>query len=222
MREVLERLLRSVDAPDPERAELLWAEYRAGGPGADAAFATLLAWYGGAIYRHIWGLVRSDAAEDVFQDVLAKLHQSRQKPRLARFREDVLPWLRTTAIRACVDAYRRTRRRQAREAKAARPEADTETESHRELQLAVADALAKLHADQRAAVALHYFEGLDKQDAAAALGINRDTLAARLNRALERLQKLIPAPAVLAAGATAGVPAALSAQPPELSPSRLA
>jgi len=37
MREVLERLLRSVDAPNPERAELLWAEYRASATVIDAA-----------------------------------------------------------------------------------------------------------------------------------------------------------------------------------------
>ena len=73
MRKGIEHLLRVADAPDPERAEGLWAEYRAGGVAADGAFATLLAWYGGPLYRRVWGFVRSDAADDVFQDVLARL-----------------------------------------------------------------------------------------------------------------------------------------------------
>ena len=88
MRESLEQLLRAADVPSPERAEVLWAEYRTGGPGAEAAFNTLLAWYGLVIYRRIWGFVRSDAAEDVFQDVLAKLHRRRQK--LATFEHHIL------------------------------------------------------------------------------------------------------------------------------------
>ena len=64
MRKIVERFLRSAEVPNPERAEELWAEYRDGGPGANKAFATLLAWYGNAVYRRIWGFVRSDAAEE--------------------------------------------------------------------------------------------------------------------------------------------------------------
>src|SRR4051812_6987586 len=114
MRDDLERLLRAADAPDPERAELLWAEYRAGGPGADAAFATLLAWYGHALYRRIWGFVRSAGAEDAFQDVLARLHKNRRTPRLTRF-ADALPWLRTVADNVCRDHIRRAARRRRRD-----------------------------------------------------------------------------------------------------------
>src|SRR5262245_17001282 len=117
MRDSWEQLLRAADVPNPERAELLWAEYRTDGPGSQAAFTTLLAWYGLAIYRRIWGFVRSDAAEDVFQDVLTTLHQKRSG--LVNFANDVLPWLRTVAVYECVTTYRRTARRKTREAKRA-------------------------------------------------------------------------------------------------------
>jgi RNA polymerase sigma-70 factor (ECF subfamily) len=218
MRDVLEQLLRAADVPNTERAELLWAEYRGDGPGAEEAFATLLAWYGLSIYRRIWGFVRSDAAEDVFQDVLAKLHRQRQS--LATF-EHALRWLRMVAVRQSVDAHRREARRKAREHRASRPEGETLAGERAELQEMLADALTKLSKELREVVALVFFEGLSRQDAAKVLGINRDTLADRLNVALSRLQRLVPAPAVLATAGAVGVPATLSAEPPVLSAARL-
>ena len=49
MQDILERLLRAAPDPDPDRADALWAGYR--DRGDEAAFATLLAWYGPRIYR---------------------------------------------------------------------------------------------------------------------------------------------------------------------------
>lgn len=229
MREILEQLLQAVDVPNPERAQLRWEEYRAVAAAADAeakrradaAFAALLAWYGGSIYRHIWGFIRSDAAEDVFQEVLRKLHEKRRSERLADFHAQVLPWLRKVAIRECIDAHRRARRRRVREARAARPENGGRSDATAELQEVLSVALAQLPHEEREAVALHFFEGLDKQDAAATLGIDRDTVAARLNRALAHLQKLIPAPTGILVGGALAVPTALTARPPALSAARL-
>jgi len=229
MRDTLEHLLRSADVPNQERAQLLWEDYRSGADSpdparkaaADLAFATLLAWYGQAVYRRVWGFVRSDAAEDVFQEVLAELHQHRG--RLPTF-ADAHRWLRAAADRRSKDALRKLARQKAREAKAARPENDSSDGTVRnqtELQQALALALSKLTREQQQAVALHYFEGLDRQGAAAAMGVNRDTLAARLNAALTRLQKLVPVPATLAAGGTLGVSAAIAARPPTLPATRL-
>jgi RNA polymerase sigma factor (sigma-70 family) len=220
MHESLEHLLRATDVPNPERADLLWADYRAGGPGAEAAFTTLLAWYGLAVYRRIWGFVRSDAAEDVFQDVLAKLHRERRK--LATF-EHALRWLRTVAVRECVDAHRRTARRKAREHRASRAEDDATTGhgEHQELQEVLAVALAKLSPVHREAVALVFFEGMDRQCAARVMGINRDTLAKRLGEALDRLRGLVPVPAAVAVGTVAGIEAALAARPRAPSAARL-
>lgn len=165
MREPLEQLLRAADAPNAERAELLWAEYRAGAgspeattrTAADAAFATLLAWHGGAIYRRVWGFVRSDAADDVFQDALAKLHRERAK--FATF-EHALRWLRTVAVTQCVDAHRRETRRKARElAKAVPADEAAPPGSRFEFEEALRVALAKLSEKEREAVALVFFEG---------------------------------------------------------------
>jgi RNA polymerase sigma factor (sigma-70 family) len=229
MREILEHLLQSVDVPNSERAQLHWDEYRSGAASpdpavkaaADAAFATLLAWYGGGLYRHIWGFIRTDAAEDVFQDVLRKLHEKRQSSRLADFHANVLPWLRTVAIRECVDAHRRAARRRSREEKAARPENEPRSENRNELQEVLAVALARLTPAEQQAIALHYFEGLDKQATAAILGVHRDTVADRLHRALARLKKLVPTPVGILVGGSLTGPAALTARPPSLNSVRL-
>jgi RNA polymerase sigma factor (sigma-70 family) len=179
MKDLLEKLLRARQRPAPECVERRWDEYRNGADStdparkaaADAAFATLLAWFGGSLYRHIWGFVRTDAADDVFQDVLQKLHVQRLNPRLASFDDNVLPWLRTVAIRQCIDAHRRRVRRQEREFRTAKSSnAASGGEETIDLQELLAVALAKLPVDYQKAVALHYFEGLDRQDAAKALG----------------------------------------------------
>lgn len=220
MRNILEYLLRATGTPDPERAERLWAEYRAGGAGADAAFATLLAWYGGAIYRRVWGFVRSGAADDVFQDVLVKLHRERAK--LATFGH-ALRWLRTVANAQCVDARRRARRRAARErARAVSPEATAPPALLPDLQEGLRAELAKLSAEEREAVALVFFEGLTRKDAAAAAGVHRDTLAKLLDGALAKLRASLSAVvAAGAAGTAATVEAALGERPP-VAPARLA
>src|SRR4051812_46344726 len=90
MRDLLEQLLRAVSESDPVRAEALWADYR--NRSDEAAFATLLAWYGLPIYRRAWGFLRDHAAaEDAFQAAIGKLHAHRA--RLASF-TDAMRWWR--------------------------------------------------------------------------------------------------------------------------------
>lgn len=222
MKDLLEKLLRATQRPGPECVQRRWNEYRIGADSrdpalkaaADAAFATLLACFGGSLYRHIWGFVRTDAADDVFQDVLQKLHVQRLNPRLASFEGSVLPWLRTVAIHQCVDAHRRRVRRQERESRAAWTSNSTfGGEASVDLQELLAVALAKLPLDYQKAVALHYFEGLDRQDAAKALGIHPDTLSAHLDAALKRLRRLIATPVGILIGGEFALTSALATSP---------
>jgi len=210
MQENLESLLRHVAVPNAERSELLWAEYRSNGSASESAFSTLLAWHGLTIYRQIWGFIRSDAAEDVFQDVLVKLHLERRK--LSTFNH-AIRWLRTVAIRKCVDANRRESRRKKREAKGAKPQNATDGSNQQlDIQDAISHALLKLSAKQREAIALVYFEELDRQEAAEILGVHRVTLAKWLDESLARLKDLVPLPTVLLAGGSLGVQSALAAK----------
>lgn len=220
MADDLESLLRAAAIPDPDRAEAHWAEYRSAGPGAEAAFRTLLAWYGLALYRRVWGFVRSDAADDVFQDVLAKLHRDRGK--LATW-ADAHGWLRTVAVREAVTLYRRDRRRQAREARRALRPDDADPGDGPVTVVACAElraALVRLPESHRQVVALLFFEGLSVVEAAKVLGKDRDTVAAWRDAALGRLRKLLPAGG-LAAGGSAGVEGALAAGRPVVSSLRL-
>ncbi len=212
MRTAIGLLLRTADVPNAERAEELWAEYRSGGPDGSGAFATLLAWYGGAIYRRIWGFVRSDAADDLFQDVFARLH--RERSRLATF-ADAQRWLRAVAVTRCVDAHRRATRRAAREpARAVSESVEDQTAVRLDLDDALRAALAKLSTRERHAVALVYFEGLTRQDAAAQAGVHRDTFAKTLDSALARLRTALATTALVGAAATtASLEAALTARP---------
>lgn len=207
IRELLARLARTVDAPDPERAEHLWAAYRAGGPDAEAAFGTLMGWYGQLIYRRVRGFVRSDAADDVFQEVVTQLHRHRR--RLADFRH-ALRWARAVAVSLSLRALRTERRRLAREhARGVTPSAVLPEPPDAQLD-AVREAVARLPPKEREAVALVFFEGQTRQAAAAAVGVHRDTLAKRIDSALARLRSMLPAGVIVAGG----VDATLAVPPP--------
>lgn len=219
MSDDLGHLLRAIDVPDPQRAEELWAEYRTGGPGADDAVRTLLAWYGKDIYRRIWGQVRSDAAEDVFQEVLERLH--RHSRRLLTW-ADAHRWLRCVADAASCDYLRRETRRRRREARRAVSAADaTPPDGHPDLREAIAAALSKLSPKHRRAIALLVFEGLTVEEAAKAEGVHRDTLATWRDAGFARLRELLPAGAVGVGAGTAGVEAALAAGRPVMTSERL-
>ena len=118
MRDLLEQLLRAASEPDPARANALWADYR--DRDDEAAFATLLAWYGLAVYRRAWGFLRDHAtAEDAFQAAVGKLHANRA--RLATF-ADALRWWRGVVLNEARMILRARRRSRAREAAASVPE----------------------------------------------------------------------------------------------------
>lgn len=202
---LITRLTQAANASDPERAEPLWAAYRAGGPDAAAAFATLMAWYGGRIDRRVRGFVRGDVADDVFQEVLVRLHRHRH--RLGTF-EYALRWARKVAVSLSLRALRTERRRQARERVRAVAVTAADTPPAAELHDAVRVAVARLPAKEREAVALVFFEGLTRQAAAEAVGVHRDTLAKRIDSALGRLKKaLAVAGGVAAVEALAATPA---------------
>lgn len=205
IRELITRLAQSVDAPDPDRAEPLWAAYRADGPDAAAAFATLMAWYGVWIDRRVRGFVRSDMADDVFQEVLIRLHRHRH--RLATFGH-ALRWARKVAVNLSLRALRTERRRVVRETARAVAVTAVNSTPTDDLHDAVRAAVARLPAKEREAVALVFFEGLARQAAAEAVGVHRDTLAKRVESALGRLKK-----SLAVAGGLAAVEGALAAPP---------
>lgn len=96
------------------------------------------------------------------------------------------PWLCRITANVCRDMLRRQHRRQMvplSENLAAAP--------YDEDGLALRQAMERLSPQQRAAVALHYFDGLSVEEVSRALGIPKGTVKSRLLYARRNLEQLL-------------------------------
>lgn len=132
-------------------------------------------------------------AEDVVQQAFLKVLSCKEGFENAEA-------LETSVYRAVVqcayDAFRQERRRAARELKAS--SSGTGEEPVRQIErddtrAALNRALASLPEDERAPVVLHYYQGLSAVAAARVLELPRETVRARLHRALSRLRQALKA-----------------------------
>jgi RNA polymerase sigma factor (sigma-70 family) len=159
------------------------------------------------------------AAEDVFQATFLVL--TRKAPSLDRGRP-LGSWLYTVAYRLALTARANDLRRRRGEERAARERipADGPGGGPGDLAAAVEEELHRLPERHRAPLVLCYLEGRTHEQAAAALGCPRGSVAARLGQARERLRErlsrrgiaapaAVVAAALAAAGAHAAVPPAL-------------
>jgi RNA polymerase sigma factor (sigma-70 family) len=159
---------------------------------SEAAFAALVERHGAMVLRVCRGILGdSHDAHDAFQATFLLLVR---KASSIRNRESVGEWLfriaRRVAVRARVVAVRRRqrlevvmveRRNSPAETGAIAPDAGPDQESL----IAEVDRLPERY---RAAVVLHYFEGLSTEATARRLGCARGTVLSRLSRARERLR----------------------------------
>lgn len=120
----------------------------------------------------------SDIADDLVQDAFVAVHRNWAQV------ERPEAYLRTAVVNACHSHHRHLR--VARESLVTHRTtvADTAT-FDQELH----DALGCLPFNQRAVLALRYFDDLDDVEIAAALGIRRSTVRTRAHRALAKLRK---------------------------------
>jgi RNA polymerase sigma-70 factor (sigma-E family) len=127
-------------------------------------------------------------SEDAVAEVFAKV--------LARWQRGAVgepaQYLRRALVNELTGGFRRRaieRREAARQWGDARggPEVATEVSDHH----SVRDALASLPIDQRAVVALRFYEGLSEAETAAVLGVRPGTVKSRTHRALARLRELL-------------------------------
>jgi RNA polymerase sigma-70 factor (ECF subfamily) len=150
------------------------------------AFEEVVDRYGLQLLRTARVILRDPAlAEDAVQETFLKAWQ-----RIGSLRdEDPGPWLNRIAMNESISAYRRRHRFQAlteRFGRLSGARHGVSSEAHLDL----AQALEQLTLQQRAAVALHYYQDLSVDDAAKALQIPVDTLKSRLKTALRRLREL--------------------------------
>lgn len=129
--------------------------------------------------RLAYVLTRDPAvADDLVQEAFIAVHRNWDRV------ERPGPYLRTAVVNACRSHHRHLR--VVRDVPAYRPRmVETPTPFDHELQ----EALERLPFDQRAVLALRYFEDLDDIEIATVLGVRRATVRSRAHRALAQLRK---------------------------------
>jgi RNA polymerase sigma-70 factor, ECF subfamily len=144
------------------------------------------------IRRYLERLVGPGAAEDVTQEVFARLSQS-----LPHFRAEssLSTWIYRVATNAAYDRLRRDAPRRPGEV----PIEEARVEDHspgvertmirQEMNDCIAAYIARLPASYRSVLVLSEHEGLTNQEIADALGLTLDTVKIRLHRARARLRR---------------------------------
>jgi RNA polymerase sigma factor (sigma-70 family) len=150
------------------------------------AFEEVVDRYGLQLLRTARVILRDQAlAEDAIQETFIKAWQ-----RISSLREeDPGPWLTRIAMNESISSYRRRHRFQALTERFGRLGGGKPGVSS-EQRLDLAHALDQLTAEQRAAVALHYYQDLSLEETAKALRVPVDTMKSRLKTALRRLREL--------------------------------
>jgi RNA polymerase sigma-70 factor (ECF subfamily) len=132
---------------------------------------------------------------DTMDDVLQETYVSAFKA-LPRFRgdSDLATWLYRIAYNACLDELRRRKTVVPLERVADRPDPAPGPAERTATAQILAQALAALAPDDRAAVLLVDAQGFDYAAAAEILGIPTGTVASRLNRARALLRRVLHVP----------------------------
>jgi len=150
------------------------------------AFEEVIDRYGLQLLRTARLILRdSSLAEDAIQETFLKAWQ-----RIGSLRdEDPGPWLTRIAMNESISLHRRRHRFQALTERFGRL-GGVKHEVSSEARLDLTHALDRLTVEQRAAVALHYYQELSVEETARVLNVPVDTTKSRLKTALRRLREL--------------------------------
>jgi RNA polymerase sigma-70 factor, ECF subfamily len=150
------------------------------------AFEEVVDRYGLQLLRTARLILRDEAlAEDAIQETFLKAWQ-----RIGSLRDEAQgPWLTRIAMNESISTYRRRHRFQALTERFGRL-GGVKHQVSSEARLDLAQAMDQLTAEQRAAVALHYYQDLSVEETARMLKVPVDTLKSRLKTALRRLRQL--------------------------------
>lgn len=169
--------------------EQLVAQLRAG---RSAAADELVRRYRPAIVRFCESYLADHAgAEDVAQDTFATLTDASKLPEGA-----IKPWLYKVARNRCLDILRRHQRSPTRDHKirtgfdAPHRTSGPRTKAARtERQELIRSIISNMPEDYRSVLMLKFYEGLSREEMAAALGVSEATVKGRLVRASEYLEE---------------------------------
>jgi RNA polymerase sigma-70 factor (sigma-E family) len=135
-------------------------------------------------------------AEDAVSAALTKAYLAWTKIRSV---EHVDAYVRRILIRAIIDERRRPWRRES-PARYPMPGTVTAATDHLDDRIVLTEALLRLPPRRRAVLVLRYFEGLNVEETAIAMGSSAGTVKSQTARALAALRELLPADYLLPDG----------------------
>ncbi len=169
--------------------EQLYRANRTGQADAERRLRQAMTTWGDAVYRLALSQTRSRAdAEDVYQDVFLRLHNSNTA---FTSEEHLKAWLLRVTINRCHDLAKSAWKRRT---VAFDPERDDVAEpavAHDAEDAAVWQAVGQLPEQLRAAVHLHYADGYPTEDIARIMQCQPSTVRTWLFRARERIRQLM-------------------------------
>ena len=139
-----------------------------------------------SVYRSIRGVVlESSAAEDLTQETFVRAYRARH-----RYTPTAPPgaWLRRIGINLAISYLRRQKLARVLPARLYTPP-DRRDYDRAEARDVVTKALATLSPKLRAAIVLHYYDGLTRDEIAAVLGVPAGTVASRIAKAVAIMRK---------------------------------
>jgi RNA polymerase sigma factor (sigma-70 family) len=156
--------------------------------GDDAAWRELVERFSRYVYAicvQAFRLPEHDA-EDVFQDVFAKVYEH-----IGRLRDDdaIRPWIGQLTRRTCIDRFRSGSREVV--AEDVEPEGVDETIETLDEALAVHDAMAELPENCREILDRFFARDESYRTIGDALGLPAGTIASRISRCLEKLKTVM-------------------------------
>lgn len=188
--------------PMPNDAELL---RRYADSYSEEAFAELVRRHLPFVFNTALRRVGGDThhAEEIAQAVFANLAKKADK--LARH-PALTGWLHTSTRYAAAELVRKEQRRQNREQEAlSMPDDSTPTVDWGHLRPVIDEALDQLDERDRAAVLLRFFENQPLSQIGQTLSLSEDAARKRIDRALEKLQRLLARRGIASTGTALGL-----------------
>lgn len=153
------------------------------------AFMTLVQHYDDRLRGLAWRILGDQSAmDDALQDAYLKAYKA-----IGTFRYDAsfYSWMNRIVHNTCIDIVRRRRNVYSLEFAESVVDYRAQTEEQVARGSVVAQALSELHPDQRWAVLLVDGQGLSYDEAAEVIGVQRGTVASRLNRGRAEMRRLL-------------------------------
>lgn len=153
------------------------------------AFSYLVDTYNSLVYATCRRRLNSaDDVDDAVQEVFVSL--ARQADSI---RSDVAAWLHTCAVRTSIDAVRRNSARQRHETEyiSARAADHGDENEARQLLAEVDAAILALPIEERSLILEYFISGRTQEQIASELAVSQSTVQRRLDRAADRLRRLL-------------------------------